>query len=82
MSSLAGALDDVIPLNSHQNVKNEHSLPGQPEDIEMQSDGSQADEEAQDADEEMDDLFGNDNDVEESKRVPYGPIVPVLSDVQ
>ncbi|KAF9462935.1 Leo1-like protein-domain-containing protein [Collybia nuda] len=70
MSSLAGALDDFRPSNSHQVVKNEHSFPGPSEDIEMQSEDSEADEEAQDAGEEMDDLFGNDNDIEESKPAP------------
>jgi hypothetical protein len=66
MSSLAGALDDFGP-SSHQLVKDEHIITGQAEDIEMQSEGSLPDEEAQDPDEEMDDLFGNDNDVEQSK---------------
>ena len=62
MSSLAGALDGY----THQRHAKMHYNPIS-DDIEMTPSKNEPD--AQDDDEEMDDLFGNDNDVEEQKRL-------------
>ena len=63
MSSLAGALDGY----THPRHTKTHYNPVS-EDIEMTANKNES--EAQDDDEEMDDdLFGNDNDVEEQKRL-------------
>lgn len=63
MSSLAGALDGY----THPRLPKSHYTPVS-EDIEMTANKNEP--EAQDDDEEMDDdLFGNDNDVEEQKRL-------------
>ena len=64
MSSLAGALDGY----THQTHSKMHYNNPISEDVDMTA--SKNDSEAQDDDEEMDDdLFGNDNDVEEQKRL-------------
>ena len=61
MSSLAGALDGY----THPRLpKMQYPIS---EDVEMTA--SKNEPEAQEDDEEMDDLFGNDNDVEEHKRL-------------
>lgn len=63
MSSLAGALDGYTPPQRLQKMHYNIS-----DDVEMTP--SKNESEAQDDDEEMDDdLFGNDNDVEEQKRL-------------
>lgn len=65
MSSLAGALDGYTS-SRHSKMHYNHSS----DDVEMTA--SKIDSEAQDDDEEMnDDLFGNDNDIEEQKHVRY-----------
>ena len=62
MSSLAGALDEYTHTRHPIPHYNHHTS----DDIEM----SKNDSEAQDNEEEMeDDLFGNDNDVEEQKHI-------------
>lgn len=53
MSSLAGALDDAYHGHASQDV----TMGGQVSNASLSEDG--------DSDEEMGDLFGNDNDVEE-----------------
>lgn len=67
MSSLAGALDGYTHPRQPKTHYNHIS-----DDIEMPP--SKIDSEAQDDDEEMDDdLFGNDNDVEEQKHLRSVP---------
>lgn len=65
MSSLAGALDEF--QNTSHRVSHRQGV----DDVEMlapdQHERSFEADEDQDADEEMSDLFGNDQDVEESK---------------
>jgi hypothetical protein len=65
MSSLAGALDGYSTTTSYHEYKgaDDIDMPG-----ENQSSSANDDpEDSQDQDEEMTDLFGNDNDVEELK---------------
>jgi RNA polymerase-associated protein LEO1 len=80
MSSLAGALDDYLPQRSSQiNLKHEDGSPRH--DIEMYSPTSRVEQEpvkkedlkqrTQGDDAEMDDLFGNDEDVEEAQPATY-----------
>ncbi|TFK39967.1 Leo1-like protein-domain-containing protein [Crucibulum laeve] len=60
MSSLAGALDEY-PSNSH------HTQHSEDDDVDMDPSASPNDEASEEGDEEMADLFGNDNDVEVTK---------------
>lgn len=80
MSSLAGALDDTKPSTSHLLPKREEH-PTYPrvaeQDVEMDSiPHGQA--KPQEEDEEMDDLFGND-DVEEAKQDQWVIVFLILS---
>lgn len=69
MSSLAGALDDFTPQNTQNLSTSQHSVEA---DVQMAAAHPQDNGEAQDdPDEEMTDLFGNDNDIEETKAERY-----------
>ena len=79
MSSLAGALDGYSTSTSY------HAFKG-PDDVDMpgenQSSSANDDpEDSQDQDEEMTDLFGNDNDVEELKAERSVPPFFLLSSI-
>ena len=79
MSSLAGALDGYSTSTSY------HPFKG-PDDVDMpgenQSSSANDDpEDSQDQDEEMTDLFGNDNDVEELKAERSVPPFFLLSSI-